>query len=94
MKARPSPTGGGWGGGAPQSSSCMHGRARASTPDKDSQYFIPANRQKTGILNLGYSAPFLQGRLALSAQATDKKIELVTGEQDQWSASASWTYRF
>jgi len=70
------------------------GRARASTPDKDSQYFIPANRQKTGILNLGYSAPFLQGRLALSAQATDKKIELVTGEQDQWSASARWTYRF
>ncbi|MGO3692144.1 capsule assembly Wzi family protein [Marinobacter sp.] len=70
------------------------GAMRAAMPDQGTRYFIPATSQKLGILNLGYGTNILNGRLQLNAQGTDKKIKLPSGEQDQWSASARWTYRF
>lgn len=70
------------------------GAVRTVMPDPNVQYFVPANNQKVGILNLGYSTDFLRGRLELSLRGTDKKIELATSDLDQWSAGASWRYRF
>jgi len=46
------------------------------------------------IVKAGYGTEVLKGWLDLNLHATDKKIELIGGEQDQWAASASWTYRF
>jgi hypothetical protein len=70
------------------------GQVRAVMPDPDVTYFIPASDEKVGILQLGYGTPLPFGRLELNVRGTDKKIELVGGELDQWSASASWRYRF
>ncbi|WP_303292784.1 capsule assembly Wzi family protein [Marinobacter sp. ST-43] len=70
------------------------GGNRVSQPDNDIFYFAPDGAQKVAIVKAGYGTEVLKGWLDLNLQATDKKIELLGGEQDQWTASASWTYRF
>ncbi|SFM83065.1 capsule assembly Wzi family protein [Marinobacter pelagius] len=70
------------------------GQVRTVMPDPGVTYFIPAINEKVGVLQLGYGTPLPFGRLELNVRGTDKKIELVGGELDQWSASASWRYRF
>ncbi|RMJ03944.1 hypothetical protein DOQ08_01264 [Marinobacter litoralis] len=67
---------------------------RVNQPDHDIFYFAPDGAQKVAILKAGYGTEVLKGWLDLNLQATDKKIKLIGGEQDQWAASASWTYRF
>lgn len=57
-------------------------------------YTVPAREQNVAILNLGYGAELFNGWLNLNLQATDKKIEYLSGEKDQWSLGAEWTYRF
>ncbi|MGO1234103.1 MAG: capsule assembly Wzi family protein, partial [Marinobacter sp.] len=69
------------------------GGTRAAAQE-DIFYTAPATNQKVAIANLGYGTEVLNGWLDLSVQATDKEIEYISGEKDQFSASASWTYRF
>ena len=70
------------------------GGNRVSQPDNDIFYFAPDGAQKVAIVKAGYGTEVFKGWLDLNLQATDKKIKLLGGEQDQWTASASWTYRF
>ncbi|MDV3503078.1 capsule assembly Wzi family protein [Marinobacter sp. M-5] len=70
------------------------GQVRAVTPDPNVRYFIPGASQTVGIVNLGYGMAFLKGQLELNLRGTDKKIKLIGEELDQWSAGASWRYRF
>ncbi|XOB91222.1 capsule assembly Wzi family protein [Pseudomonadota bacterium 24LQ007] len=70
------------------------GQVRAQMPDPEVRYYIPATNQKTGIVNLGYGTALFNGRLDLNLRGTEKKIQLAGTELDQWSASASWRYRF
>jgi hypothetical protein len=67
---------------------------RTIITDRDIFYTVPKGHQKTGLVNIGYGTGFLRGWLDLSLQATDKKIEYLSGEKDQWSLSARWRYRF
>jgi len=66
-------------------------RARA---EENIFYTVPVSSQKVGIANLGFGTEVLNGWLDLNVQATDKEIEYISGEKDQFSASVSWTYRF
>ncbi|MCK0107303.1 capsule assembly Wzi family protein [Marinobacter sp. S0848L] len=61
---------------------------------KDVFYNVPATDQKVAIASLGYGTQVISGWLELNLQASDKKIDYIGGEKDQFSASASWTYRF
>lgn len=70
------------------------GGNRLSQPDNDIFYYAPDGDQKLAIAKAGYGTKFLAGWLDLHLQATDKKLKLLGGKQDQWAASASWTYRF
>lgn len=70
------------------------GDNRTVIPDDDIFYSVPNGAQQTTIASIGYGTQFLNGWLDLTAQATDKKIELLGGEKDQWSLGAAWTYRF
>ncbi|WP_431475325.1 capsule assembly Wzi family protein [Marinobacter sp. KM021] len=70
------------------------GGNRVVQPDNKIAYFVPDGAQKAVIASAGYGTEFMNGWLSLNVQATDKKIRLLGGEQDQWSAAASWTYRF
>ncbi|MBZ0333198.1 capsule assembly Wzi family protein [Marinobacter sp. AL4B] len=70
------------------------GVARAALKENKTHYFVPATNQEVGIVNVGYGVGLLGGTLQLGAKGTTEKIELLSGEQDQWSASASWKYRF
>jgi hypothetical protein len=62
--------------------------------DNDIFYNVPAGDQQAALISVGYGTQFLNGWLDLTAQATDKKIEFLSGEKDQWSLGAAWTYRF
>ncbi|GGC56933.1 capsule assembly Wzi family protein [Marinobacter halophilus] len=57
-------------------------------------YTAPIDSQHVAILDLGYGTQAFAGWLDLTLQVTDKKIEYISGKKDQWSAGASWTYRF
>src|SRR5690554_5808818 len=70
------------------------GAMRGARPDPDVRYYIPATNQKIGIVNLGYGTALFNGRLDLNLRGTEKKIQLAGTELNQWSASASWRYRF
>jgi len=70
------------------------GTNRAVIPDNDIFYNVPDSNQKAAIMSIGYGTQFLNGWLDLTAQATDKKIQYLSGEKDQWSVSATWRYRF
>ncbi len=70
------------------------GGNRAVTPNEDVFYTAPAASQKVAIVDLGYGTRAFSGWLDLTLQVTDKKIEYISGEKDQWSVGASWTYRF
>ena len=70
------------------------GANRVVITDSDIFYNVPAGNQKATILSAGYGTKLLNGWLDLTAQATDKKIELLGGEKDQWSVGAAWRYRF
>ncbi|NWN91377.1 capsule assembly Wzi family protein [Marinobacter adhaerens] len=69
-------------------------RLRPRGTDPDVFYNVPAANQTVAIAKVGYGTEILNGWLDLSVQASDKKIEYTSGEKDQYSASASWTYRF
>ncbi|PPK51386.1 capsule assembly protein Wzi [Marinobacter persicus] len=70
------------------------GQAMPQGTDPDVFYNVPIKGQKVAIANLGYGTEVLNGWLDISLQASDKAIEYISGEKDQLSASASWTYRF
>jgi hypothetical protein len=70
------------------------GSTRVVAPNDKVFYTAPANSQDIAILQLGYGTQVLNGWLDLNLQATDKKVEYVSGKKDQFAASASWTYRF
>lgn len=70
------------------------GVSRTVVPSDDIFYTVPAVDQDVAMLDLGYGRPLLNGWLDLSLQATDKKIQYLGGEKDQWSLGATWTYRF
>jgi len=70
------------------------GGNRVSQPDDEVFYSVPDGAQKIAIANLAYGNELLGGWLDLNLQLTDKKIQLLGGEKDQWSLSASWKYRF
>ena len=70
------------------------GASRVVTPNSKVFYTTPVESQKVGILQLGYGTQVFHGWLDLNLQAADKKIQYASGEKDQFSASASWTYRF
>lgn len=52
------------------------------------------NAQSPAAATLSYGQEILGGWLKLKASASDEKIEYTNGETDQYSAIASWTYRF
>ena len=63
-------------------------------PNDNIFYSVPEVDQNVAIVDVGYGARLLNGWLDLSLQATDKKIQYLGGEKDQWSLGATWTYRF
>ncbi|HET8802326.1 MAG TPA: capsule assembly Wzi family protein [Marinobacter sp.] len=67
-------------------------RTVVTTPDI--QYAVAEGNQKAVIASLGYGLPLLNGWLDLNTSFTDKKLQLINGEQGQWSAGATWRYRF
>ncbi|PHQ27560.1 hypothetical protein CLH62_04195 [Marinobacter guineae] len=67
---------------------------RTVTPNQDIFYTVPEGDQNIAIIDVGYGTRMLNGWLDLNLQATDKKIEYLGGEKDQWSVGAEWTYRF
>ncbi len=67
---------------------------RTVTPNQDIFYTVPEGDQNVAIIDVGYGTRMLNGWLDLNLQATDKKIEYLGGEKDQWSLGAEWTYRF
>lgn len=70
------------------------GRARVVTPDPDVFYTVPARNQNVTILDLGYGTEVFKGWVTLSLQATDKTVDFVSGQKDQWALGADWVYRF
>jgi hypothetical protein len=70
------------------------GQNRAVVIDEDVFYTVPDGNQTAAMVSVGYGTQFLNGWLDLTAQATDKKIEFISGEKDQWSVGAAWRYRF
>ena len=70
------------------------GGNRTVITDSDIFYNVPSGNQKAAVVSVGYGTQFLNGWLDLTAQATDKKIEFLSGEKDQWSVGAAWRYRF
>jgi len=72
----------------------IDGASRVVMPNTKVFYTVPEDSQKVAIMDLGYGTPLFDGWLDLSLQATDKKIEYISGQKDQWSVGASWTYRF
>ena len=70
------------------------GGNRAVITNEDIFYTVPESDQDVAILDLGYGTRLVRGWLDLSFQATDKKIQYLSGEKDQWSLSAAWKYRF
>ncbi|MDL0431998.1 capsule assembly Wzi family protein [Marinobacter sp. TBZ242] len=69
------------------------GGNRVVIPNAEVFYTVPADSQNVAIIDLGYGVQALNGWLNLTFQATDKKIEYISGKKDQWSLGASWTYR-
>jgi len=67
---------------------------RTVIPDNDIFYNVPDGAQSAAIASIGFGTQFLNGWLDLTAQATDKQIEFLSGEKDQWSLGAAWRYRF
>lgn len=68
--------------------------SRVTAPDPAVTYFVPAQNQ-TVMLYSGFwrfGTPY--GAIRLSGQITDDKITIRSGELDQWSLSASWSYGF
>ncbi|MBN8238607.1 capsule assembly Wzi family protein [Marinobacter hydrocarbonoclasticus] len=72
----------------------IDGASRVVMPNTKVFYTVPEDAQKVAIMDLGYGTPLFDGWLDLNLQATDKKIEYISGQKDQWSVGASWTYRF
>ncbi|WP_417566248.1 capsule assembly Wzi family protein [Marinobacter sp.] len=70
------------------------GGNRTVIPNRDVFYTVPEGDQNVAVLDVGYGTHMLNGWLDLNLQATDKKIDYLGGEKDQWSLSAEWTYRF
>ena len=70
------------------------GANRTVVTNEDIFYTVPEGDQNVAILDLGYGNRLLNGWLDLNLQATDKKIQYLGGEKDQWSLEATWTYRF
>lgn len=70
------------------------GTSRSTTVDPNVFYNILAKDQNVVIATANYGMPAFYGWLTLSASFTDKKIELLSGEKDQWSLGAQWQYRF
>ena len=70
------------------------GANRAVITDNDIFYNVPDSNQKATVMSVGYGTQFLNGWLDLTAQATNKKIQYLSGEKDQWSVGATWRYRF
>jgi len=70
------------------------GTSRTVIENNDIFYTVPEGDQNVAILSLSYGARLLNGWLDLSLQASDKKIQYLSGEKDQWSLGAEWTYRF
>jgi len=70
------------------------GGNRTVITSEDIFYTVPEGEQNVAILDLGYGARLFNGWLELSFQATDKKIQYLGGEKDQWSVGAAWKYRF
>ncbi|WP_404363762.1 capsule assembly Wzi family protein [Marinobacter sp.] len=70
------------------------GTTRTVVTDDDIFYSVPTDDQKIVQATLSYGTQFLNGWLDLNARATDKEIELIGGEKDQFSVGASWRYRF
>ncbi len=70
------------------------GGNRTVAPNAEVFYTAPVDSQNVAIVDLGYGTRALNGWLDLTLQATDKKIEYISGKKDQWSLGASWTYRF
>ncbi|MAM86995.1 MAG: hypothetical protein CME36_06780 [unclassified Hahellaceae] len=70
------------------------GGNRTIITNEDIFYTVPEGDQNVAILDLGYGTRLFNGWLDLSFQATDKKIQYLGGEKDQWSLGAAWKYRF
>lgn len=70
------------------------GANRTVVTNEDIFYTVPEGDQNVAILDLGYGSRLLNGWLDLKLQASDKKIQYLGGEKDQWSLGATWTYRF
>jgi capsule assembly protein Wzi len=70
------------------------GGNRAIVTNEEIFYAVPDGDQNVAILDLGYGSRLFNGWLDLSFQATDKKIQYLGGEKDQWSVGAAWKYRF
>ncbi|WP_245749962.1 capsule assembly Wzi family protein [Marinobacter zhejiangensis] len=70
------------------------GGNRVEVVDPDVFYYTASGRQRAALLDLGFGSRFLQGWLNLSMQISDKKLVYLSGQKDQWSMGADWTYRF
>ncbi len=66
----------------------------AKVTDSSVFAYLPTRAQDINVLETSYGTEFMNGWLDLNASFTDKKVQLVGGEKDQWSLSAAWRYRF
>ncbi len=67
---------------------------RTVVTDSDIFYTVPASNQTAAIATASYGQQLLSGWLDINAQFTDKKLEFLGGQKDQWSLGATWRYRF
>lgn len=70
------------------------GGNRTVIPNQDIFYTVPEGDQNVAVLDVGYGTRMFNGWLDLNLQTSDKKIEYLGGEKDQWSLGATWRYRF
>lgn len=70
------------------------GDNRTVITDPDIVYYAPEGSQNVAMATLGYGTQLLNGWLDLNLQASDKKIQILGGEKDQWSLGVTWRYRF
>ena len=68
--------------------------SRVTVPDPDVEYTVPARDQSVLVVSGHYEMPVRIGKLSLYAQLAEDKIEVRSGELDQWSVSARWSHSF
>jgi len=70
------------------------GAQGAKVTDTSVFAYLPTKDQDIAVVETSYGTEVMNGWLDLNASFTDKKVQLVGGEKDQWAISAAWRYRF